>query len=76
MDYIKNQRYSLLKKRMKYLTSNYTFKKSENGELKAGIFYNYPHLSKDDQSLLELDRFYHKIIFSKNGTIGKDLIPF
>lgn len=72
-DYCSSPDYSLLCKRIAYLTSNYPlplnrFKK----KLKGGIYYHYP-LLQDESVLFDLDRFLRSLIFSQNGSLGHRL---
>lgn len=62
--------FNLLKKRILFLTGNYGISKSNDGSiLKAGIYFNYPHIN--NQSVLdELNTFHKKIIYSKRGSLG------
>lgn len=73
LDYIKNSDFNLLLKRIKFLTGNYGIKKSNDGSvLKAGIYYNYPHLNNLDV-LNELNSFHRKILYSKRNNFGNKL---
>ncbi len=75
VDFIKNNDFLLLERRIQFLTGNYGIKKSTDGSvLKAGIFYNYTHLNQMDV-LEHLNVFLRKIIFSKNQGIGVKLYP-
>jgi hypothetical protein len=69
-NFVKNSNYSLLKNRIRFLTGNYTIRKSKKGSsLKAGIYYNYPEVNCSAE-LLELNTFLHKLISSKNKSLG------
>ena len=73
LDYLKTSNFQLLVERIKFLTGNYSIRKSDEGvELKAGIFYNYPHLS-DPTDLDRLNLYYRKLLHSKNGSLGKKI---
>ncbi|WP_300689487.1 antiviral reverse transcriptase Drt3a [Chryseobacterium sp.] len=70
LDYCINNDFELLKKRVKFLTGNYGISKTNDGStLKAGIHFNYTHLS-NLSILKELNIFHKKIIYSKKGSIG------
>lgn len=70
VDFIKNQDFDLLKKRIKFLTGNYGISKSTDGSiLKAGVFFNYTHLN-NLEVLKELNVFHKKVIYSKKGSLG------
>ncbi len=73
MDFIKTSDYELLKMRIKFLTGNYSIKTTQNGEkLKAGIYYNYPHISSLNV-FDNLNLIYRKALFSKSGSFGKKI---
>jgi len=73
-DYLKTKNFFLLNDRMKFLTGNYSIKKrnDEDSDLRAGIFFNYSQLS-DFEVLNELNQYYRKFLFAKNGTFGTKL---
>lgn len=73
-DYLKNNDFFLLNDRIKFLTGNYSIKKrkEEDSDLRAGIFFNYSHLS-DFEVLDELNKYYRKILFAKNCAFGAKL---
>lgn len=51
VDYSKNNDFKLLQQRIEFLSGNYGIKKSFDGSvLKAGIYYNYPHLNQFESS--------------------------
>lgn len=73
LDYFKNKNFSLLEKRIKFLTGNYSIRKNKSGtELKAGIHYNYFQIN-DITGLMNLDHFHKKIIFSEKKAFGKKI---
>ena len=57
-DFIKNKDYSLLEKRIKYLTGNCLFEENRSGPLFTGIYYNYKRITQTDVFAKELDFFY------------------
>lgn len=74
LDYIKNKNFILLEKRIKFLTGNYSIRKSLDGnDLRAGIYYNYLHVNNYN-IFDDLDIFYRKILFSRNTNLGKKLL--
>lgn len=73
IDYINNDDFELLKKRIKFLTGNYGISKTNDGSiLKAGIHFNYTHIN-NLSILKELNVFHKKLIYSKKGSIGVKL---
>lgn len=66
VDYIKNNDFELLEKRIKLLTSNYPLVISENGILKSGIYYNYKLIDKDCKSLINLNYFLKQLLSGGN----------
>ena len=73
VDFLRTNDFELLKKRVKFLTGNYGISKSNDGSvLKAGIYYNYPHIN-DLEILKELNQFHKKIVYSRNGNLGVKL---
>lgn len=75
LDYINNDDFELLKKRIKFLTGNYGISKTNDGSiLKAGIHFNYTHIN-NLSILKELNVFNKKLIYSKKGSIGVKLDP-
>jgi hypothetical protein len=74
LDFLKNQDFQLLEKRMKFLTGNYSIRKGESGnDLRAGIFFNYSQIT-EFKTLDELNTFYRRLLFSKNKKIGRGLV--
>jgi hypothetical protein len=73
-DYLKTNDFSLLNDRIKFLTGNYSIKKrnDKDSDLRAGIFFNYSQLS-DFSVLDELNQYYRKTLFAKNGSFGTKL---
>lgn len=73
LDFIKNKDFTLLENRMKFLTGNYSIRKSIDGnDLRAGIYYNYLHVN-DFSIFEELNLFYRKALFSRNKKFGNKL---
>lgn len=74
LDYFKNEDFSLLEDRVKFLTGNYPIKRnsSEGTVLYAGLYYNYPFIN-DKNILEELTVFLRKIINSKNKNFGNKI---
>lgn len=70
LDYIKNNNFLLLENRIKFLTGNFSVRKNSDGnDLKAGIYYNYSHLT--DYSVLDgLNLYFRKTLYSKSGNFG------
>lgn len=70
LDFAKNNDFQLLDSRLKFLTGNFVAKQNTIGKMKAGIYYNYPQLTKDGLSdLSELTTFLRKLLTSKNGSL-------
>ncbi|MFU1859873.1 antiviral reverse transcriptase Drt3a [Sphingobacterium sp. NGMCC 1.201703] len=75
LDYINNNDFELLEKRIKFLTGNYGISKTNDGSiLKAGIYFNYTHVN-NLSILKELNIFHKKLIYCKKGSIGVKLAP-
>lgn len=70
LDFSKNKDFSLLEKRIQFLTGNYSIRKSEEGNsLRAGIYYNY--LQVTNRSIfIELNQLLRKSIYSKSPNFG------
>lgn len=73
LDFIKNNDFKLLENRIKFLTGNYSIRKNIDGnDLRAGIYYNY--LQVTDITIFDgLNRFYKKMLFSRNQNFGNKL---
>jgi hypothetical protein len=70
LDYIKSADFELLRKRIQFLTGNYSIRKRNDGtDLRAGIFYNYSEIT-NKKVLYDLNQFLNKAIYSKNGAFG------
>jgi len=71
LDFLKNNDFSLLEDRIKFLTGNYPIKRnpSEGTILFAGLYYNYPFIN-DEKILIELTTFLRKLINSKSKSLG------
>lgn len=73
LDYIKSGDFDLLRKRIQFLTGNYSIRKRNDGtDLRAGIFYNYSEIT-NKEALYDLNQFLNKAIYSKNGAFGKKI---
>lgn len=73
LSYMKDKNFNLLENRIKFLTGNYSVKRSIDGDdLKAGIYYNYSHLT-DFEVFDTLNEYYRKALFSKSGRFGSKL---
>lgn len=70
LDYFKNKDFNLLLKRVAFLTGNHVIYHNEGRKLKGGLYYSYEYIT-NYSVLKELDVFLRKIIFSRNGSIGK-----
>lgn len=67
IDHSHTGNYSLLKKRIQFLTGNYKLdSRTRRGKLFSGIYYNYPLLTAPYSDLQNLDRFLRKAIFSNH----------
>jgi hypothetical protein len=61
---------SLLRDRIKFLTSNFDIIDKKTGKRKlSGIYYSYPLLSDNSISLTELDTFLRNAILSRTGRL-------
>lgn len=73
LDFIKNENFTLLENRIKFLTGNFSVRKnSEGNDLKAGIYYNYSHIT-DFDIFDELNLYLRKSLHSKSGNFGSKL---
>lgn len=73
IDYTRNTDFRLLEDRLRFLTGNFSVKKSPQGNhLKAGIYYNYSSVT-DTSIFDELNLFLRRAVYSKNGKFGKKL---
>ncbi|WP_085343615.1 MULTISPECIES: antiviral reverse transcriptase Drt3a [Vibrio diabolicus subgroup] len=67
--YARNRNFKLLLSRLKFLTGNqYIIGDIDRTRLKSGIYYNYP-LINDSTQVKELDKYYHKLINSNQGSV-------
>lgn len=75
--FIRDGDYNLLKDRIAFLSGNYRLKNDkDNRTLKAGIFYNYSLIDLSGrEELKEISHFLNAAIYSKKGSIGKNLWP-
>ena len=73
LDYSRNKKFALLHLRIKFLTGNFTIDGKRKGErYKVGVYYNYPMLSDNGESLGRLDEYLKRcILFGKNAFWGK-----
>lgn len=63
----KDKNFELLKKRIKFLTGNYSIKHSELGnDLRAGMYYNYSNVN-DLKVFYDLNLFYKRAMYSKRN---------
>lgn len=70
LDFSKNKNFILLEKRIKFLTGNYSIRKSEDGNsLRAGIYYNYLQVT-DKAVFNDLNYYFRKAIYSKSSNFG------
>jgi hypothetical protein len=73
LDFVKNENFTLLENRIKFLTGNFSVRKnSEGNDLKAGIYYNYSHIT-DFDIFDELNLYLRKSLYSKSGNFGLNL---
>ena len=70
LDFVKHGNQVLFKLRFQYLTSNfYIIDKRTHRKQLAGIFYSYPLVDSDSNSLRDLDRFLRNSVLSKTGRV-------
>ena len=73
LDFLKNGDFDLLENRIKFLTGNFSVRKNTEGnDLKAGIYYNYSHIT-DFDVFYELNLYLRKALYSKSGNFGSRL---
>lgn len=72
LNYEKTRDFTLLKKRIIFLTHNYIMnKKLTKGQIKAGIYFSYPYANPEENgSLYNLDKFLQICIY--NSTLSKN----
>lgn len=76
IDFHKTKDASLLIKRIKYLTSNFSVTDRNTGKRNlAGIYHSYPLLSPNSERLAELDRFLRNAVLSKKGIVFSKTFP-
>lgn len=74
LDHFKNHNFKLLRSRIKFLTSNFKLRETEEGNsLKAGIYYNYPQVN-NCRVFDELNTFLRKITHSKANSFGANIL--
>lgn len=74
--YVRDGNYQNLKDRLRLLTGNYSIYDINSGRKKfAGIYYNYPLISQNSESIARLDAFREGVIFSKNGRLPSIFYP-
>lgn len=62
----KDQNFEILIERLLFLSTNFSIYDRNKGRKKlSGIYYNYPELSENNESLLELDQYLRTLILSK-----------
>lgn len=62
----KDQNFKILTERLLFLSTNFSIYDRNKGRKKlSGIYYNYPELSENNESLLELDQYLRTLILSK-----------
>jgi hypothetical protein len=76
LDFYKTRDQGLLIDRIKYLTSNFYVVDKRTGKRQlSGIYYGYPVLSMNSESLAELDCFLRNAILSKRGRLFSKTAP-
>ncbi|VBT18335.1 phage-related reverse transcriptase/maturase family protein [Burkholderia pseudomallei] len=69
-EFSKTHDFDLLHDRLRFLTSNFSVRDLNTGKRRlAGIYYNYPHISSESSSLLELEKFLRDSIRSSHGRV-------
>lgn len=73
--FIEDGDFSLLEKRIKFLTGNYKIRSRFDGtDLRAGIYYNYCNISNSELRVFnDLNTFYQKTLHSKRYKFGIQL---
>ncbi len=73
LDFIKNKDFVLLENRIKFITGNFSVRKNIEGhDLKAGIYYNYSHIT-DFKIFDKLNLYLRKTLYSKSCNFGSNL---
>lgn len=74
LDFCGSNDFELLLDRVKFLSSNFSiYDKKRMKKKLAGIYYGYPRLSIDSESLEELDLFLRRAILSNHGRVFRML---
>ena len=68
--FAKDRDFDLLKKRIKFLTGNFTLYQADTLlPIKVGIFFNYK-FATNDECLDELDKYYQRLLHCRTGKLG------
>ena len=68
--FAKDRDFDLLKKRIKFLTGNFTLYQADTLlPIKVGIFFNYT-FATNDECLDELDKYYQRLLHCRTGKLG------
>lgn len=78
LSFARNGDFQLIRDRFKYLSSNFGITDKNTGKrVLAGIFYGYPLLNDNAESLRELDAFLRALIFHQHGRFsGANAVAF
>lgn len=72
-NYLKTRNFELLRKRIKFLTGNYSVRTSvKTNDLLAGIYYNYPSINRTEV-LCDLNIYYRKLLCASKGKLGSKI---
>lgn len=68
--FAKDGNFDLLKKRIKFLTGNFTlYNKTTLLPIKVGIYFNYQMIN-DKSALRDMDTYYQKLLHCRTGRLG------
>ena len=72
---MRNRNYALLRKRVRYLTGNFSLRVTDSPiQPGVGLYYNYKYIDKDSSVLQDLQSFYWAILHCQNGRLGTALV--
>jgi len=75
MAYMRNRNFVLLRKRVRYLTGNFSLRVNDSPiQPGVGLYYNYKYIDKDSSALQDLQSFYWAILHCRNGRLGTALV--
>lgn len=75
MAYMRNRNYAMLRKRMRYLTGNFSLRVTDSPiQPGVGLYYNYKYIDRDCSALRDIQSFYMALLHCRNGRLGMALV--